>query len=156
MSQGNDTTGTFATEGVTVSVDSEDTEMLVFTNAATSSAVTASGTVTYTDPTLSGSLPTFGSETVVTGITSASADGAFTGTSIVLNATPSYTSTAATVTQPTFTGSFSGTAASVTPTVATTVNAAGTDGSVTVSSENITPQFSSSEKTLNVTFGVSS
>lgn len=156
MSQGNDTTGTFATEGVTVSVDSEDTEMLVFTSAATSSAVTASGTVTYTDPTLSGSLPTFGSETVVTGITSASADGSFTGTSIVLNATPSYTSTAATVTQPTFTGSFSGTAASVTPTVATTVNAAGTDGSVTVSSENITPQFSSSEKTLNVTFGVSS
>ena len=60
------------------------------------------------------------------------------------------------MTQPTFTGSFSGTSKSVTPTVATTVSAAGTDGSITVASESITPTFTSSEKTANVTFGVNS
>ena len=58
------------------------------------------------------------------------------------------------MTQPTFTASFSGTSKSVTPTVATTQSAAGTDGAVTVASETITPDFTSSEKTANVTFGV--
>ena len=74
----------------------------------------------------------------------------------MINATPSSTATAATVTQPTFTGSFSGTSKSVTPSVATTVSAAGTDGSVTVASETIAPTFESSSKTANVTFGVNS
>ena len=74
----------------------------------------------------------------------------------MINATPSSTSAAATMTQPTFTGSFSGTSKSVTPTVATTKNAAGTDGSVTVASETIAPTFTSSEKTAQVTFGVNS
>jgi hypothetical protein len=152
MSQGADSTDTFAKEGVVVSIDSNDAEMLVFTNASTTAAVVASGTVTYTDPTLSGSLPTFGSESVVTGISSATASGAFSGTGTVLSAAPSYTTTAATVTQPTFTGSFSGTSKNVTPTVATTVQAAGTDGEVVVASENITPTFTSSEKTATVTF----
>jgi hypothetical protein len=153
LSQGSDTTSAFATEGVTVSVDSNDSEMLVFTAANTSNAVTASGTVTYVDPTLSGALPTFGSENVVTGISSASADGSFSGTGVVLSAAPSYTSTAASVTQPTFTGSFTGTAASVTPTVATTTSAMSSTASVTVDSENITPAFTSTEKTVSVTFG---
>ena len=148
-----DTTSAFATEGVTVSIDSEDTEMLVFTAANTSNAVTAAGGITYVDPTLSGALPTFGSESVVTGISSASADGSFSGTGVVLSAAPSYTSTAASVTQPTFTGSFTGTAASVTPTVATTTSAMSSTASVTVDSENITPAFTSSEKTVSVTFG---
>ena len=48
--------------------------------------------------------------------------------------------------------SFKGTSKSVTPTVATTVQAAGTDGAVTVASETITPTFTSSEKTPSVTF----
>ena len=60
------------------------------------------------------------------------------------------------MTQPTFTGNFSGTSKSVTPTVKTTVSAAGTDGEVTVGSETIAPTFTSSEKTANVTFGVNS
>jgi hypothetical protein len=77
----------------------------------------------------------------------------FSGEGTVLSANPSFTSTAATVTQPTFTGSFSGTSKSVTPTVATTVSAAGTDGSVTVTSETITPSATSTEKTVSVTFG---
>ena len=161
MSQAADTTSTFATEGVVVSIGvdnsgsggADESETLIINNASTSSAVTASGAVTYTDPTLSGSLPTFGSATVVTGITSASAVASFSGTGTVLSAQPSYTATDATMTQPTFTAAFTGTSASVTPTVATTVSAAGTDGSVTVTSETITPSATSTEKTVSVTFG---
>ena len=152
MTQAADTKSAFATAGVTVSVDENDAEMLVFTDATTAQAVTASGTVTYVDPTLSGSLPTFGSESVVSGISSASAEASFSGTGTVLSAAPAYTSTAATVTQPTFTASFEGTAKSVTPAVATTVSAAGTDGKVTVASEEITPAFTATEKTATVTF----
>lgn len=152
MTQGADTKSAFATAGVTVSVDENDAEMLVFTDATTAQAVTASGTVTYVDPTLSGSLPTFGSESVVSGIASASAEASFSGTGTVLSASPSYTSTAATVTQPTFTAAFEGTSKSVTPVVATSVNAAGTDGKVTVASEEITPAFTATEKTASVTF----
>ena len=161
MSQGADTTSTFATEGVVVSIGqdnsgsggADESETLIINAASTSSAVTASGTVTYNDPTLSGSLPTFGTESVVTGIASASAQASFSGTGTVLSASPSYTTTDATVTQPTFTASFSGTSKSVTPSVATTVSAAGTDGSVTVASETITPSATSTEKTVSVTFG---
>ena len=152
--KGSDTTSTFATEGVVASIGTgNDAETLILTTASTSNAVTASGSITYTDPTLSGSLPTFGTENVVTGITSASATVSFPGTGVMINATPTYTATNATMTQPTFTGSFSGTSKSVTPTVATTVSAAGTDGSVTVDSESITPTFNSTEKTVSVTFG---
>ena len=154
MSQAADTTSAFATEGVVASIGTgAEAETLILTAASTSNAVTASGVVTYTDPTLSGSLPTFGSETVVTGITSASATASFSGTGTVLSAQPSYTATAATMTQPTFTAEFTGTSKSVTPSVATTVSAAGTDGSVTVASETITPSATSTEKTVSVTFG---
>lgn len=152
MTQAADTKSAFATAGVTVSVDENDAEMLVFTDAATAQAVTASGTVTYVDPSLTGSLPTFGSQSVVSGISSASADASFSGTGTVLSASPAYTTTDATVTQPTFTASFEGTSKSVTPAVATTVNAAGTDGKVTVASEEITPAFTATEKTATVTF----
>lgn len=152
MTQGADTKSTFATAGVTVSVDENDAEMLVFTDATTAQAVTASGTVTYVDPSLTGALPTFGSQSVVSGISSASAEASFSGTGTVLSASPAYTTTDATVTQPTFTASFEGTSKSVTPAVATTVNAAGTDGKVTVASEEITPAFTATEKTATVTF----
>lgn len=157
VSQAADTTSTFATEGYVATVGTgDDAETLILTAASTGSAVTASGAVTYTDPTLSGALPTFGTQSVVTGISGASASASFSGEGVMINATPSSTSTAATMTQPTFTGSFSGTSKSVTPTVATTKNAAGTDGSVTVASETIAPTFTSSEKTAQVTFGVNS
>ena len=156
-----DSTDSFATEGVTVSVGTDnsgsggadESETLIFTAASTTAAVVASGAVTYVDPVLSGSLPTFGNQDVVSGISSASASASFSGAGTVLSAQPSFTATDATVTQPTFTGSFSGTSKSVTPTVATTTSAAGIDGSVTVDSENITPQFTSSAKTINVSFG---
>lgn len=155
VSHATDTTGTFATTGIVAEVGTgNDAETLIISAASTSDAVTAVGAITYTDPTLSGSLPTFGTQSVVTGITSASATASFSGTGVIINATPAYTSTAATVTQPTFTAEFTGTSKSVTPTVATTVSAAGTDGSVTVASETIAPTFTSSTKTPSVTFGV--
>lgn len=153
VSKAADTTSAFAVEGVVASIDPEDAETLVFTAASTSNAVTASGAVSYTAPALSGALPTFGSVNVVTGITSAEASASFTGDGAVISASPNSTSTAATMTQPTFTAEFTGTAKSVTPSAATTVSAAGTDGSVTVASESITPTFNSTEKNVSVTFG---
>lgn len=153
MSQAADTTSAFATEGVVASIGTgADAETLILVAAGTSNAVTASGAVTYTAPSLSGSLPTFGSQSVVTGITSASAQASFSGEGTVLSAAPAYTSTAASVTQPTFTAEFTGTSKSVTPAVATTVQAAGTDGAVTVASETITPSAVSTEKTATVAF----
>jgi hypothetical protein len=152
MTQAADTKSAFATAGVTVAVDENDAEMLVFTDATTAQAVTASGTVTYVDPSLTGALPTFGSASVVSGISSASAEASFSGEGTVLSAAPAYTATAASVTQPTFTASFEGTSKTVTPAVATTVSAAGTDGKVTVASEEITPAFTATEKTATVTF----
>ena len=152
MTQGTDTTSAFATEGVVASIDSNDAECLVLTAASTSNAVTASGTVSYTSPSLTGSLPTFDSESVVAGITSASATASFSGTGTVLSATPAYATADATVTQPTFSGSFAGTSKTVTPVVATTVSAAPADATVTVDSETITPSATSTEKTVSVTF----
>jgi len=151
--KGSDTKSAFATEGIVASIGTgDDAETLILVAAGTADAVTASGDITYTAPTLSGSLPTFGTESVVSGISSASATASFAGTGVMLNATPTYTPADATVTQPTFTAAFTGTSKSVTPAVATTVSAAGTDGKVTVASESITPSATSTEKTLNVAF----
>jgi len=152
IAQATDTKSQFAVEGVVATIDGEDAEMLVLTNATKADAVTAAGAVTYTAPTLTGALPTFGTESVVSGISSASATASFAGTGVMINATPTYTASDATVTQPTFTASFEGTNKSVTPSVATTVSAAGTDGKVTVASETITPELQASSKTVNVAF----
>ena len=160
MTQAADTTDTFATEGVVVSIGvdnsgsggADESETLIITAASTTAAVVASGSVTYVDPQLSGSLPTFGSQSVVSGIASASAQASFSGTGTVLSASPAYTATSATVTQPTFTAEFTGTSKTVTPVAATTVSAAGTDGEVTVTSETLTPSATSTEKTVSVTF----
>lgn len=153
VSHATDTTSAFATEGVVASIDPEDSEALVLTAAGTSNAVTAVGAITYTAPSLSGSLPTFGSQNVVTGIQSATGSASFSGTGAVLAAAPAYTVTAATMTQPTFTAAFTGTSKSVTPSVATTVSAAPSDATITVASETITPTANSTEKTVSVTFG---
>ena len=153
LSQAADTTSAFATEGVVASIGTgAEAETLILVAAGTSNAVTASGAVTYVDPVLSGSLPKFGSQSVVGGITSATAEASFSGAGTVLSAAPAYTSTAASVTQPTFSADFTGTSKSVTPVVATTVQAAGTDGAVTVASETITPSAVSTEKTVSVAF----
>ena len=156
VSKAADTTSQFATAGVIASIDETDTEMLVFSDATKADAVTAAGAVTYTAPVLSGALPTFGTESVVSGIASSSASASFSGDGVAIAATPVSTATAATMTQPTFSAAFEGTSKSVTPTVATTVSAAGTDGSVVVASETIAPTLQTSEKTVQVSFGVAS
>ena len=63
-----DTKSKFATEGLTASYTAA-TETLVFAAAGKADAVTAAGAVTYTKPVLKGSLPTFGTKTVLTGAT---------------------------------------------------------------------------------------
>ena len=68
VSKAADTKSAFATEGITATY-AEATETLVFAAAETAQAVTAAGVVTYTKPVLSGSLPTFGTKTVLTGAT---------------------------------------------------------------------------------------
>ena len=82
VSQAADKKSEFATEGITASY-AEATETLVFAVAGTAQAVTAAGAITYTKPVLSGSLPTFGTKTVLTGATVATTpngDATFAGT----------------------------------------------------------------------------
>ena len=72
----------FATEGITATY-AEATETLVFAAAGKADAVTAAGAVTYTKPVLKGSLPIFGTKTVLTGATvatTANGDATFAGT----------------------------------------------------------------------------
>lgn len=96
VSQAADTKSGFATEGITASY-AEATETLVFAAAGTAQAVTAAGAVTYTKPVLSGSLPTFGTKTVLTGATVATtADGKATFAGTEADITPSLVNNAVT------------------------------------------------------------
>lgn len=91
VSKAADTKSKFATEGLTASYTAA-TETLVFTTAGKADAVTAAGAVTYTKPVLSGSLPTFGTKTVLTGATVATtANGKATFTGTEADITPSLT-----------------------------------------------------------------
>jgi len=155
VTKGTDSTSKFAKTGMLVALDETDTEMLCFTNATTADAVTASGSITYTKQTLSGALPTFGSADVVikTGSTAAaSLDAAptFTGSGAVLSASATTKAADATVTDAVYSGSFSGTSASVTPTVATTEDASVTAGSVTVASDTFDVTLNKTSKTVTV------
>ena len=161
VSQGTDSTAKFATKTVEFAMDTTDTEQLNLSYVPTSTtatgwysdAVTAAGTVTYTGPTLSGALPTFGSAAVATGIDSAGSnyngDPSFTGTGVVLSTSVATTTANATVTQPTYTAAFTGTSATVTPTVATTESALA-DGSVSLATTTVQIQTTSSAKTVTV------
>ena len=96
VSQAADTKSGFATEGITATY-AEATETLVFAAAGTAQAVTAAGAVTYTKPVLSGSLPTFGTKTVLTGATVATtADGDATFAGTEADITPSLVNNAVT------------------------------------------------------------
>ena len=91
VSKAADTKSKFATEGITATY-AEATETLVFAAAGTAQAVTAAGAVTYTKPVLSGSLPTFGTKTVLTGATVATtANGKATFAGTEADITPSLT-----------------------------------------------------------------
>ena len=96
VSKAADTKSAFATEGITASY-TEATETLVFAAAGTAQAVTAAGAVTYKKPVLSGSLPTFGTKTVLTGATVATtADGKATFAGTEADITPSLVNNAVT------------------------------------------------------------
>ena len=154
VSQAAGSTGNFATNGVVAAIDETDAEMLVFSAASTSAALIGQGAITYTAPVLSGALPTFGTANVVSSLADATAqyngEASFTGEGAVIGATATTAPTAASVTQPTFTAAFTGTAKSVTPEVASSTSAAGVDGKVTVASEEIKIKTNSSAKTIAV------
>ena len=96
VSQAADTKSAFATEGITATY-AEATETLVFAAAGTAQAVTAAGAVTYTKPVLSGSLPTFGTKTVLIGAKVATtADGKATFAGTEADITPSLVNNAVT------------------------------------------------------------
>ena len=156
-----DATASFVQKGVKFSVDKADGSLsLSYTSAADdaafyAAAVTAAGAVTYTAPKLSGALPTFGTSTVAvaTGATAKAeynGEATFTGTGAVLGTTIATETTAATVTQPTFTAAFTGTKKSVTPTVATTEDAQAPNGTITVATETITPVVTKKTSTVTV------
>lgn len=171
VSRGNETTSAFATEGVVAAMDSTDTEMLVFSAAGTTNAVTEVGALTFTTPTLSGALPTFGRATVATGGTvgvSANGDASFNGTGALISAAANFTSTAAvlgtittgaslgtgssTIVVPAqdITASFTGTSNSVTPQVATTAEAAPSNAQVTVAGSTATISLTYTTTTITV------
>lgn len=172
VSQAADSKAAFASEGVVAAMDGTDPEMLVFSAAQTAQAVTAAGAVTYTDPVLSGALPTFGSANVVDSatITLPSFSGSFSGTGAVLSATANfantaitgittttaalsnvnYTATTVTVPAQTITASFSGTSKSVTPAAATSAQAAPMAATAAVSAQTITVDFTRTDKDITV------
>ena len=154
-----DTTAKFVQKAVKMAINEDDAEQLDLTYVANTDtefykdAVTGAGAVTYTAPTLSGSLPIFGTKDVVVSATAATAKDAeatFAGTGAVIAAAINTTDTAATVTQPTFTAEFSGTAKSVTPAVATTTDAQAPAGTVTVATETVAITAVKSAKTVTV------
>lgn len=155
VSQGENTTGAFATSGMIAEIDDTDNELLVLSAAATSNAVTAVGAVNYVAPTLSGALPTFGTKSVVTGLADASAsyngDATFTGTKVQLGAEVSVETANATVVQPTFTATFEGEEKKVTPTVATSATAMSNEGAkIQVASHTVAVDFVQTAKTVTV------
>lgn len=150
VSKGTDTTDNFATAGVVASVEDE---VLIFTAATTAAAVTSSAEPQYTAPVLSGALPTFGTKDVMVSATVATAkdgDATFSGTGAVIGASLGYETADATVTQPTFTAEFSGTSKAVTPTVATSANAAPSDAKITIATEAQSVTVKSTQKTVTV------
>ena len=180
VSKAADTKSAFASEGVTAHMASgaeisgdTDAETLIFAAAATAQAVTASGDITYTKQTISGSLPTFGTQAVATAgektvAVTAGGDASFTGTAVFMkgaattskvDADTAPTTVAvsitnetanATMTQPTFSAEFTGTSKTVTPSVATTVDAAPANAKITVASEDKAITLATESKTITV------
>lgn len=170
VSRAANSSSAFATEGVTAAMDTTDPEMLVFSAAGTTNAITEVGALTFTTPTLSGSLPTFGTQAVATGgtITLPSFSGSFTGTGALISASANFTATDAnltsgatgasvsfngvTVTVPaqSISATFSGTTKNVTPAVATSANAAPADAEAAVAAQTITVDFVRTNKNVTV------
>lgn len=155
-----DTTSKFVKKGVSFSVDEDDESLTLSYVANTDTdfytdAVTKAGAVTYTEPELSGSLPTYSDVEVAasTGATAeASYDGtaSFAGTGVVLGATLAYDTADASVTQPTYTATFAGTEKSVTPTAATTAAVATKGGKITVAEQDTAITHTTKKATVTV------
>ena len=151
-----DSTSTFAKTGMLASLADDDAECLVFTDAQTDNAVTASGAITYTKQTISGALPTFETKNVVikTG-SSVSAELAtapqFTGTGAILTATANYEDAEGEVTDAVYEAGFTGTGKSVTPTIKTSIAANVSQGKVTVASDTFNVALTKTAKTVTVT-----
>ena len=159
VTKNSDTTAKFVKKGVKFEASDDETLVLSYVDTSDTDfytdAVTAAGNVNYTSPTLSGSLPTFGSQAVAltTGATAtANYDGnaTFTGTGVVIGANVAHETTAATVTQPTFTATFTGTTKNVTPTVASTENAQAPSGQVTVGTDTVAITLKKKSATVTV------
>ena len=172
VSRAANSSSAFATEGVTAAMDTTDPEMLIFSAAGTTNAITEVGALTFTTPTLSGALPTFGNATVATGGTvgvSANGDATFSGTGAVISATanksqadavtgtttaaisnPSYDTVAVVVPAQEITASFTGASLSLTPQVATSASAAPADATAAVAAQTITVDFTRIDKNVTV------
>ena len=155
-----DTKASFAKKSLKAVINGSDSEQLDLVWATASDegffadAVTAAGDISYTKPTLSGSLPTFGTQEVAlkTGATaSATYNGSatFSGTGTILGASLGYETDNANVTQPTFTADFTGTTKNVTPSVATSENAQAPSGTITVGTDSVA--ITAKKKTVTVT-----
>ena len=160
VSKADDTASKFVKKGVSFEVNEVEEALTLGYVANTDTdfyadALTATGAVSYVAPTLSGSLPTFGTQEVAakTGATATAAyDGnaTFTGTGTILGASLAYTVDDATVTQPTFTAEFTGTSKSVTPSAATTAAVAQAGGKITVAEQNTAITHTTKKATVTV------
>lgn len=171
VSRAANSSSAFATEGVTAAMSQSDPEMLVFSAAGTTNAITEVGALTFTTPTLSGHLPTFGSAVVANGGTvgiAANGAASFTGTGALISAAANFTTTAAVLGTTTtgaslgagtsnivvpaqaITASFVGTTKTATPTVATSANAAPADATAAVAAQTITVDLVKSNKNVTV------
>ena len=160
VSKADDTASKFVKKGVSFEVNEVEEALTLgyVDNTDTNfyaDALTATGAVSYVPPTLSGSLPTFGTQEVAakTGATATAAyDGnaTFTGTGTILGASLAYTVDNATVTQPTFTAEFTGTSKSVTPSAATTAAVAQAGGVITVAEQDTAITHTTKKATVTV------
>lgn len=159
VTKADDAKAKFVQKAMKMAINADDAEQLDLSYVANTDtefyadAVTGAGAVTYVAPALSGALPTFSTKDVVVSAVAATAKDAeatFSGAGAVIAAAVNTTETAATVTQPTYTAEFSGTAKSVTPAVATTKNAQAPSATVTVDSETIQITPVKTTKTVTV------
>lgn len=156
---GEGTSSNFLTQASMVTLgeadENGDFSLVINDSQAFASALTACGNITYTAPELTGALPTFGTKSVVGGLGTASAsydgDASFAGTTVQLGGSVNHEVANATVTQPTFTATFEGTAKTVTPTVATTASAMANEGAkITIAEHDVAVTLNKSNKTVTV------
>ncbi len=158
--KGNDTTQRFAIRCLTATIDDIEEE-LIFEYANPNNTnyfdngISSIGDITYTSPTLSGALPTFGSETVLNSsniqVTSTyDAPAQFAGNGVLFDTTITNDPVTATVTQPQFTAEFVGDEQIVTPTIASTQQALGSSATVLIGTENKNIVLNTETQTITV------